>query len=360
MSRRLVFACLVCALGCDSSSSGGDGPLVDASFDAGTNTMDDAAAAQPIDASNGPTVEPDAGNDSSVEPDAGNGAGAFAIKTVVDVWWQDDLDPPRVDPGRGAVTFFHKVRVADACDDNTVQQIEIEPCGFELPALVSWAACSAYQVRAADALWSSPDAPAWSASGDLEHAGQTSIALELGSLGEVYKPSGCGINGASPIEFRGMPLSSNVNALCDPATNCPGTVVLTATVHAQLEVSDLPELCLAHSGAFTRSMPNSAIDVSVTGCKLEDDAACSEAEVSYVDGQLPTLNVLESGEAPPESVLANPCECSGGCLGEPCALKPGPSVGTRSAIVWLGDDGADMDCAAVRDAVNAQYPSTSF
>jgi hypothetical protein len=46
--------------------------------------------------------------------------------------------------------------------------------------------------------------------------------------------------------------------------------------------------------------------------------------------------------------------------GDACPLDQTPSLGARSAIVWLEDESAALDCEAIRTAVEAMHPDDDF
>ena len=51
---------------------------------------------------------------------AANATGVFAIKTVIDVWWQDEKnDPDLVDPGRDNITVYLRGEISDVKCDGT-------------------------------------------------------------------------------------------------------------------------------------------------------------------------------------------------------------------------------------------------
>jgi hypothetical protein len=286
----------------------------------------------------------------------------YAIKTVVDVWWASELDPPTIDPGRGFITLFHKLRVDDACFDGIVAQTELEPCGATFPPYTSWVHCAAYQLEAPASLWSSPP-PVWNADDVLEHDDRPSVPLELGNIDQTYRQDGCGINGESPVKFWGLPTGSNLTALCEPtsarADGCAVAVGLDASVEVWL--GQWSDVCTSDESRISTGLGVNRFAFGLEGCDLMDGASCSAEQLEFVEGStLPTYSVLTASAKPPLSAFASPCDCASGCAGDACPLDQTPSVGTRSAIVPLGAGGADLDCAAVRDAVEAAYPGTSF
>lgn len=75
---------------------------------------------------------------------------------------------------------------------------------------------------------------------------------------------------------------------------------------------------------------------------------------------LQSFKILAAAEAPPTTVDANACDCPGGCTSEACVLDQTPSLGPRTAMVWLGEESGSFDCADVRSAVEAVYPGTQL
>jgi hypothetical protein len=88
------------------------------------------------------------------------------------------------------------------------------------------------------------------------------------------------------------------------------------------------------------------LDSRVLDCQRTDGVNCMAAEATFVDESAPVYNILAKGAAPPTTV-EKPATQGGGPLDQT------PSVGTRSALVRLGDIGQTFNCADVR---NAPYP----
>jgi hypothetical protein len=354
--RRGLVLCAALSFGCGATARSSSDAEVDAATDAGGT---------PDAATHDAATHDAATHDAAVVDASDSGEGAplvYAVKTVVDVWWASELDPPMIDPGRGFITLFHRLRVDDACFDGIVAQAELEPCGVTFPPYTSWAHCAAYQLEAPASVWSPPP-PVWNADDVLEYDDRPSVPLELGNIDQTYRPDGCGINGESPVKFWGLPTSSNVTALCEPtsggAGGCPVAVDLVANVEALL--GQWSDVCTSDESRISTGLAVNGFALGLDGCDLMDGVPCSAEQLEFVeDTTLPTYSVLAASATPPLSVFASPCDCPSGCAGEACPLDQTPSVGTRSAIVPLGEGGADFDCAAVRDVVEATYPGTAF
>lgn len=354
--RTLAVVSFAFSWSCESSSS----KSADAGADA--SDVDSATEEHDRDAGEGDAGSGDAGAGDAGAGDAGIDGGesrrdVYAVKTVIDVWWQDDVNPPMIDSGRGLITLFHKVNLAQACDDGEIRQVELEPCGIELPPLVSWVGCLAHQLAVPASFWSSSATRAWSPAGVLEHDGDASVPIELGKLGTTHRATGCGI-GTSPVLFQGFPPFSTATAICDFTAGCPVAVELVA--RTQVSLGSWLDGCSTDEASGMAELAASSVGLSIEACVLSDGTACSAEEREYVDAQMPAYRILDQGSAPPLDALASPCDCPGGCGGDACLLDQTSSLGTRSAIVWLEDESADLDCEAIRSAVDTAYPGSSF
>jgi hypothetical protein len=112
--------------------------------------------------------------------------GVYAIKTEIDVWWQDDITPPIVDPGRGKITVYLMGDLTEVCDDGSNGRGVIRGCGTELPPFVSYAACDAFQISFPDELWDQPTMPTFTTTGSttgFEPGDVLSLAEAAGLVG---------------------------------------------------------------------------------------------------------------------------------------------------------------------------------
>jgi hypothetical protein len=348
-------------------------------------------------------------------------SGVFAIKTVIDVWWQDDIDPPLVDPGRGPLTVYLKGTLSDVCSDGSSGCGEMMGCGTILPTFVSWVNCTAYQITFPDELWDNPAMPkfyttgsvdmfepggilniakatglvgfamdnadegAWPASiNDVTCMGMAAgdptscfpdhdndmlpgVSIVMGKVGENYLPTGCyNLNtpdGTGPVKYQGAPLDALVSGLCDPATDpsCKRATNMSIGLRTRLGGGGAIAACDASGAAHGSGAADADfLDSRVAGCKDQDGTPCTIEQVEFVDSSAPNYKILDMGMAPPNTVMASACDCPGGCTGEACPVDQTPSVGSRSAVVRLGDAGMNFTCADVRTAVEAQYPGTDI
>ncbi len=81
--------------------------------------------------------------------------GYFAIKTVIDVWWEL---AGTTDPGRGKVELF-LLGELDSIRDDGRGNSALKVCGLRLPPSTSDVWCYATQLELPDALWESPSLP---------------------------------------------------------------------------------------------------------------------------------------------------------------------------------------------------------
>jgi hypothetical protein len=369
---------------------------------------DDAAAEDAGDAEidGGDTCEEAAGFCSSYA------SGVFAIKSVIDVYWQDDVDPPLIAAARSHITVFQKATVSDACADGELQNVEVAVCGLTLPPYVSYANCNAYRLGVADAVWDEPTMPAWNTTGSInsfaaggvielnginallgidlttplgtwpsgvdsvacaaggpddcfpddDDDGDPGIPLSMLGIGTNYRATGCGVSGSDPVKFQGLPINALSSALCDPSTDatCDRAVKLYAGARIRQAPSAAFEACGTNMARLSGNSSATSLDFRAVDCELNDGPSCSIPETQFADSLLPNYTVLANGAVPPTSVQADPCECSGGCTGSACSLDQTPSLGPQTAMVWLGPASASFDCEDVREAAEAAYPGTSF
>lgn len=325
--------------------------------------------------------------------------GVYAIKTEIDVWWQDDVDPPLVDPGRGKIEVYLMGELTDVCEDGSGGTGVMKGCGTVLPPFVTYVNCDAYQIEFPDELWDSPSMPTFTTTGsttgfnpgdtltlaeasglvgidltdesgtwptpadtgsipcaagtgeacfpDHDGDGNPGITVRLANLGTNFSTNSCGLFTTDPVVYRGAPLDA-LGALDD---NSVRAETLFIGVRTRLGgAGEIGADCMSGSGPATAT----SLDSRVWDCVRTDDQPCAPAQSQFVDESAPTYNILDAGEMPPSNVMASPCECSGGCAGAACPLDQTPSPGTRSALVRLGDLGGSFSCADVR---NATYPA---
>lgn len=313
-----------------------------------------------------------------------NSTGVFAIKVVADVWWQDDQMPAIVDAGRAPLTVYLKGELKDVCPDGSNGMGVIKGCGTELPAFRSDANCEAFQIELPNELWDKPTMPTFTTTGsttgfnpddvltlatatglvgidlmnengtwptpdqtgtfpcaagtgmacfpDDDGDGKPGITIRMGKIGERFGTDMCGAG--TQFTFRGAPL--DLLSALDP--NSVRGNILQIGLRTRLGGSGkIAADC--KSGVGDSVAEN--LDSRVFDCQRTDDMPCDAAQAEFVDNQAPNYRILAKGDKPP----AIPVNGSSDTL-----VDQTPSVGTRSAIVRLGNLGENFDCAAVRGA----------
>jgi len=331
--------------------------------------------------------------------------GVFAIKTEIDVWWQDDAVPPLVDPGRGKITIYLKGKLTGVCPDGSGGQGEMTACGTELPHFVSYVNCDAYQITFPDALWDLPSMPkfytggsttgftpgsvlsiaeatgligvdiadpmgAWPSSADMlmceagmggdcfpddDDDGKKGVSIVMGRIGETLEgwSTGCGLLGNEAVVFRGAPLSSGLEGLCNAPEEptCLRANDLEIGVRSRIGGGgEIGADCASGTGDSTAMF----VDSRVWGCTLNNGTECMPAQAAFVDSAAPNYNILAKGATPPSTVMRSTCECPGGCTGAACPIDQTASKGPLSALVRLGNADESFTCADVR---NAPFPA---
>jgi hypothetical protein len=313
----------------------------------------------------------------------------FAVKTVIDVWWQDDAAPPLVDPGRDRITVYSMNEISGVCAEDMPGKATIRGCGTVLPPFKSDANCDVFLISFPDAVWDQPGMPtfeapvsvagfaaddllsvaastnlfgialatpegAWptametgsfscgSAMGgdcfpDHDGDGKPGITIEMGKIGETYSPDGCGLVSA-PFVYRGAPLSA-VAALDDNSVRADK---LQVGLRTRIGGGSTFNAECAYNASDASAQ---FLDSRVFDCERTDGVACDPAQAAFVDEQAPTYNILAAGTAPPPEIMT---------MGfESMQLDQTPSAGPRSAMVRIGDAGTSFSCADVRNAAFA-------
>jgi len=330
--------------------------------------------------------------------------GVYAIKTVLDVWWQDDVQPPIVDSGRGFVTVIQKLTLSGSCD-GSIGRAELQVCGLTLPPTMSWVMCDARQLEVPDAVWDSvtmprlvtsgavsafdvggvltvakasaligisltdADAP-WPSMEDLltgaghrflDHDGddRLGIPLRFAKIGTAHRTTGCGLNGDQPVTFRGGRVDFHGACVED---ECYPAAELDVGLRLQLGASGSILSCGGGDAAILGASSADSLSLAITSCVLNDGSSCAANEAEFLRAMVDPYSILDEGDAPPPAAMANPCDCPDGCAGPTCPLDQTPSRGPRSAMVRLGDARANaaFDCSAVRSAVETAFPGTAL
>jgi hypothetical protein len=385
----------------------------DAAEEAGLDAEIDAAQDAAIDAAAEDGGDVMCGADRDIRsgatcPDVASGV--YAIKTVIDVWWHDDAEPPIIDPGRGSITLIQKATLTGVCEDGSIGQAELQHCGLTLPPMVSWPTCSAFQLEAPDALWGSPSMPRLTTTGmvtgfevggvlslasatsligielldsndpwptsvdevscdngtgiedcfpDHDDDGVSGVRLAFGKLDMSYRATGCGVDGLQPVRFE-RPRTDALGLLCPNAESCARAAELDVGLRVELSAGGAIAACSDETATLVGRSSAESIALRAGGCLRNDGMPCTSGDTSFVDSMLQSYSILAAGAVPPSTVTANPCDCGSGCAGDACPLDQTPSVGPRTAMVRLGDVGGAIDCAAVRSAIESAYPGTGF
>lgn len=326
---------------------------------------------------------------------ADNANGIFAIKTVIDVWWKDDAEPPLVDPGRDKITVYLMGEISGVCPDGSGGVGVMKGCGTELPPFKSDANCDVFQIMFPDELWDQPTMPTFTTTGmttgfepsdflsiatatgligieladengtwptpldtatlacpagtgaqcfpDHDGDGKPGVTIRMGRVGEMYSPDGCGADVFNPVGnpfvYRGAPLDP-LSALDDNSVRAD---ILQIGLRTRLGGGgEIGADCSSGVGDSNAEF----LDSRVYDCQRTDSQNCAPAQAQFVDEQAPTYNILNVGEAPPPEIMTMGSNSM--------QLDQTPSVGTRSALVRLGDVGGSFSCADVR---NAAFPA---
>ena len=309
-------------------------------------------------------------------------SGVYALKTDIDVWWQDKRN--QVDSGRGKITVYMRADVSEPCEDGSNAKTVIKPCGTTLPAFSVPLICGAFQIEFPDELWDKPSMPSYTTTssvsgfnaGDLLSVApittllgmdiadpegawplpaetgtfpckagkgtdcfkdddgdkQPGITIRMGKLGQEYSPDGCA--GGKPIVYMGAPV--DVTGALDPKS--VRAEILYIGLRTRLGGSgEVSADCSA--GVGDSSAEN--LDSRVIDCRLQTDEKCTVAQATYVDESAPAWNILKKGDKPPADVLM---------MSDMKPIDQTVSKGARSSMVRLGDSGGSFDCAAVRAA----------
>ena len=373
---------LVLSLGCSESPSG----------EREAEEPDATTQSTPQDAS-----QASCGDSRSGLGCAGKLAGYYAVRTVYDVWWRDEVDPdyPLVDPGRGELTVYTLAQHSGDCVDGTTREALVRICGLEVPTFVSYAGCRAFQLEFPDRIWDAPEVPETTASSratssesgprlefdgaigllgfslsdlstdwpvpaqtpldalscpqgtglecfpDHDGDGQPGVTVQLGKLGETFATKACAQDNSKDIHYSGL--------LLDPSALVPPGISKTQ-IEAGMRVGASSAALLSGScDAGFGEAPPGTFDVRLWSCELSDGTQCSSGEAGFADRSLPRFHFLAEGVEPPDSVQRMSCECPEGCGGSKCPLGGGPSPGPRSTFVRRGDLGDSFKCADVRE-----------
>jgi hypothetical protein len=312
------------------------------------------------------------------------------VKTTLDAWWQDEVNPssPLIDSGRGPITIYQRAEITNFCEDGSGAQATLQMCGSELPPLLVDANCAVIQYVFPDASWESPGMPKLVTSAtksSFDADGMLTIVKTPGLLGitlgsadapwPTYKdaatfscPNGKGAqcfpdqdgDGAPGLTLKttttGAPgplpyacsagnweYSTGPLSLLDALDKMSGATDLEIGLRIRFgSTAKLGSDCESGKG----SAEAQTYELRVVDCKTSK-GACTAAGALFLDQNLPSYHVLQPGEQPP-ATWKHPR------AGADAALNRSASKGAVSSIVRLGDIGESFSCAQAR---RASFPS---
>jgi hypothetical protein len=317
----------------------------------------------------------------------------YALKTEVDVWWRDENNSPTLyDPGRGKITVYFRGELSDVCEDGSGGKALMHPCGTRLPPLWAEANCGIIQIVFPDTLWDQKDVPSYTTTGSTSgfSAGDTLTIDQTPGLLGIELPT---VDAAFPtyMDTTSFTCPAGMGEKCFPDQDLDGKPGITVQIQQTGTLPTAPYACAGESvlGPWKYIAAPYSVEAGLTGdgaksvyiglrtrlggsgmigadclsgagnatamgfesrsldCVTKDDAACTPAQSEFVDKNNPNYHVLQVGETPP-------AEWKHPTAAADMALDRSPSKGPQSAVVRLGDLGANVTCEQVR---NAMYPA---
>jgi hypothetical protein len=337
--------------------------------------------------------------------------GWFAIKTVIDVWWQGTAVR---DPGRGDIEVYLLGKLEGVCQDGTGGVGTIKACGTRLPPFTSDVACDAFQIQFPDEMWDSPNMPRFTTTGsttgfnpgdvltidsavglvgidlmdgqesgtwptsmetgsisceagtglpcfpDHDNDGQPGITVQLRTDAADYTSDlgdgTCTGNGL-PYKYRGSPTVTDIGAGGGAGGGVRAEKVRIGLRTKLGGAGAIGDDCVSGVGdSIAEFLDSRAVDCEIDPDTLpatdprvsSGDTACTATEAQFVDDNVPQYIVLAKGETPGETMPPLGWSLAGR------DIDKSASIGPRSGLVRLGGlDAAEPDCAAVR---NAAFP----
>jgi len=320
--------------------------------------------------------------------------GVYSLRVEVDLAWGGRSGGlwALTDDGRG-IQVVHLLASIDSVDPDTLElRGTARPCGVEMPSFYSTTLCEAYQPIFPPAMWEGDATPSFAISGrfqclepgciatidaqttllgialdnpeapwplagdtpDLECAagegvecfpdhdgdGRPGLTVHLATEGTASGGTGC----RGDYDKKGAPLSSRVAAIFDGVRRTD-RILLGVRMKIGGSVT-LGEECAAGTGSGIAEFVNSR----AWGCYVQQgtynypggqragaNTACSSAEASFMDANLPIYDILAVGKRPDSDYELRDTSASAG-----------PQV----SLVRLGGPGADVSCEAVRGAAH--------
>ncbi len=323
--------------------------------------------------------------------------GIYAMKVELDTWFMDEVNPAGqalLDPGRGKIEVYFKGEITDICEDGSDGVAQMHPCGTKLPYFLNSANCTALQIQFPDDLWDKPGVPTYTSKasttgfnpGDTLTVARTSgllgIDLDMGAAfpdatqTAIFTCQGGAKTGADcfPDADRDSHPGVTVTFLDDGSTvanpiyTCPlgpftfrpaplsvgGGVIMAGNLVASRAYTGL-QTALGGSGKIASDC-NSGVGPAtaakdlpsrVWDCLHKDNSACSTADAQFLDKNTPRFHVMQVGDVPPSTWKHQ-------LAASDAKLDRNASVGPRSAVVRLGDLGAAVSCADIR---NTTFPA---
>jgi hypothetical protein len=151
----------------------------------------------------------------------------------------------------------------------------------------------------------------------------------------------------SAFPFKPAPVSSN------PLDLLNGTGAKTVYVGLRTALGGSGKIASdCKSGVGDAVAAENAIQSRATTCILNTDALCSDAQIEFVDKNVPNYHILQKGGTPPAAPMWGTHNRPEAKTALDAARTP--SKGPLSSVVRLGDLGMAASCADIR---NANYPA---
>jgi hypothetical protein len=317
--------------------------------------------------------------------------GIYAMKTEVDVWFQDEINTsqPLFDAGRGKITIYFRGTLSDVCEDGSGGKALMHPCGTRLPPLYADANGGVIQIEFPDELWEKPGIPDYVSTGSTTGfaAGDTlKISKTTGLVGVDLMDA----NAAWPtyMQTTTFACKAGVGEACFTdmdGDNNPGITVTIKTsgtppnppytsliswhyipaptdINAAIFGSGANKVFIGlrtrlggsgkigadcASGAGVAEAEN--FESRTIDCVMDDGSPCTAAGAGFVDQNVPVFHVLQAGESPPATWKHTRADADS-------MLDRTASKGPLSSVVRLSDLGGTVACGDVRAAMYPAFP----
>jgi hypothetical protein len=324
--------------------------------------------------------------------------GIYVIESDLDVWWKDEVnnpDQPLMDPGRGHIVIKFMATISNVCDDGSAGLTELRTCGATLPPFYVDSVCKVIQIEFPEAMWDSPEMPTYITRANVtgfDPGEILRVATVTGLLGinlsaidavwPTYQETATfacgGLVGKDCFPDQDMDGRPGVTVHMNPGgtiTNAPyacGSGSAWKQSASPLSIGNaafnLPGATRAHIGlrmalggegkigddcARGVGIGTSSADIPsrVYSCVVENGSDCDAAEAEFVDQNVPSFHLLQSGQTPPaaptwQHVRENPVAP----FVPKVTLDRSASVGPRTRMLRIADLGQPVNCAQIRDA----------